>query len=284
MAGTRPRRWSPVRVTKVDPAPYLERLGVKRPSGPSLEALRALQLAHIECVPFENADVLAGRPIQLVASALVDRLTAPGTRRGGFCYQLNGAFAALLAALGFQVDLLAARFHGDDRMEPRFGHLALQVTIDREPWLVDVGAGYSFRAPLRLEVGREQDDPSGTFRIQRPDDGPVPRAPDDDAGALDVAWRHRDGVFRPHYRFEPAARRLDEFAWTCEWTRTSPDSPFTQGWICAVGTPGGWATLDGRRLRVTGSGQEPIDRELSDDEGLAATLARWFGVAPPAPA
>ncbi|MGK2852067.1 MAG: arylamine N-acetyltransferase [Candidatus Limnocylindrales bacterium] len=84
--------------------------------------------------------------------------------------------AALLTTLGFEVDLFAARFHGDDRMEPRFGHLALRVTISGEPWLVDVGAGYSFRAPLRLEVDSEQDDRSGTFRIQRPDHGPVPLA------------------------------------------------------------------------------------------------------------
>lgn len=263
----------------MDPAPYLERLGVARPPAPSLDAVRALQLAHIERVPFENADVLAGRPISLDASALVKRLTEPGSRRGGFCYQLNGAFAVLLAALGFEVDLLAARFHGDKRMEPRLGHLALRATIDAEPWLVDVGAGYSFRAPLRLEVGVEQEDLSGTFRIQAPADGPVPLAMDDEAGALDVAWRHRDGAFRPHYRFEPVARRLDEFAATCAWTRTSPDSPFTQDWICAVGTPAGWATLDGRRLRVTGLDQEPVDR-LLDDAELVTALAHWFGVAP----
>lgn len=266
-------------MTVLDPAPYLERLGVAWPPEPSLEALRALHLAHIERVPFENADVLGGRPIRLDADALVARLTEPGSRRGGFCYQLNGAFAALLSELGFRVELLAARFHGAGRMEPRFGHLALRVTIDDEPWLVDVGAGYSFRAPLPLEVGREQDDPSGTFRLQAPVDGPVPLAPDDDPGALDVAWRHRDGVvFQPHYRFEPAARPLDAFAATCEWTRTSPDSPFTQGWICAVGTHGGWATLDGRRLRVTATGTEPADRSLDDDAALADALQRWFGV------
>lgn len=268
-------------MTGVDPAPYLERLGVARPSRPSLDALRAIHMAHIERVAFENADVLSGRPIRLDAARLVARLTEPGSRRGGFCYQLNGAFAAFLAALGYAVDLLAARFHSDDGIQPPLSHLALRVTIDGEPWLVDVGAGYSFRAPLRLEVGREQVDPSGTFRLQAPSDGPLALRPDDDPGALDVAWRHGDGVFRPHYRFELAARRLDDFAATCEWTRTSPDSPFTQGWICAVGTPGGWATLDGRRLRVTGTRQEPIDRELEDDGELAAALQRWFGVAPP---
>lgn len=265
-------------MTPLDPAPYLARLGVEPPMAPTLEALRTLHLAHIERVPFENADVVAGRPIRLEDTALVARLTEPGSRRGGFCYQLNGAFATLLEALGYQVDRLAARFHGDDHMEPRLGHLALRVTIDGEPWLADVGAGYSFRAPLRLERDTDQDDPSGTFRIQKPADGHVPLAADDDAGALDVAWRHRDGVFRPHYRFEPTPRELHEFAPTCEWTRTSPDSPFTQGWICAVGTAGGWATLDGRRLRVTQAGTNPIDRELDDDAELAQALERWFGV------
>jgi len=260
---------------------YLGRLGVVRPASPDAEALRTLQLAHIERIPFENADVLGGRPIVLDPEALVERLTEPGSRGGGFCYQLNGAFAVLLQALGYSVDRLAARFHGDVRMEPRFGHMALRVKVDGAAWLADVGAGYSFRAPLQLQTGLDQDDPSGRFRIQRAADGPVPPAGDDPPDALDVMWRHRDGVFRPHYRFEPAPASLDDFVAPCDWARTAPDSPFTQDWICAIGTVGGWATLDGRRLRVTGADLDRIDAELIDATALAAALDRWFGVEPP---
>jgi N-hydroxyarylamine O-acetyltransferase len=56
--------------------------------------------------------------------------------RGGFCYELNGAFAALLTALGFRVSLLSARVFGaGKRPGPPFDHMTLRVDL-AEPWLV----------------------------------------------------------------------------------------------------------------------------------------------------
>ena len=250
----------------IDVDGYLMRLGVSRPR-PDLATLRRLHRAHLETVPFENSSVRRGEPIVLRDDLLVRHIVAG---RGGFCYQLNGAFAALLEALGFEVDRLPARFHGATRMEPPFGHLTLRVTLE-EPWLVDVGGGYSFTDPLRLEAGLEQDDPSGRFRIVRAepaeDDGPI---------VLDVEWRHRDGAFRPHFRFEPSGHPLDAFVATCEWTRTAPDSPFTNRWSCARRLPDGWATLDDRHL-VISHGPAREERTL-DDAGLADALELWFGV------
>lgn len=272
-------------MTAIDVDGYLARLGL--PSSPAsaaapgshlvadLATLRDLVARHLVRVPFENASVLRGEAIILEPAALVARLV--GVRRGGFCYQLNGAFSALLDALGYQVDRLAARFHGGSGMEPRFGHLALRVRSDGSDWLVDVGGGYSFRQPLCIVLDEEQDDPAGRFRLVRAVDAAV-----EEGDAVDVEWRHRDGVFRPHYRFEPAARPLEAFAAACEWTRTSPDSPFMGGWICAAATPDGWATLDGRHFRLSGAGAgvPDDDRELTDDAALAAVLDRWFGVSP----
>lgn len=256
----------------VDIDRYLARLGLPAPPRPDARSLRALQAAHLRSVPFENASVLRGEAIQLHPALLVDRIARAG--RGGFCYQLNGAFAALLAALGYPVAHLPARFHGD-RLEPRFGHLALRVIADDEPWLVDVGAGYSFREPLRLIDGLEQDDPGGRFRIVV-----AQPAPDDGPNVRDVEWRHRDGVFRPHYRFEAGAAPLRAFQATCDWTRTSRDSPFTGDWIATVTTPRGWATLDGRRLRVTGTDDQNTDTTLDDDPAFETALERWFGIRP----
>jgi N-hydroxyarylamine O-acetyltransferase len=261
-------------VTPIDVDGYLARLGFddERP-GAGIDTLRDLMARHLERVPFENAGVLRGEAIVLDPTALVARLV--GRRRGGFCYQLNGAFAALLGELGYAVDLLAARFHSGEGMEPRFGHLAMRVRLDDVDWLVDVGGGYSFRQPLRIVVDEEQDDPAGRFRLVRA----AVTAPEE-GDAIDVEWRHRDGSWRPHYRFESAARRLADFATTCEWTRTSPKSPFTHGWICAVATPRGWATLDSRRFRLTGAGEPDEDRELTADADLTEALDRWFGVPP----
>ncbi len=251
---------------EVDTARYLARLEV-RASAPSVVSLRALQRAHLEAIPFENSSVLRGEPIVLEPELLVAKIVDAG--RGGFCFELNGAFAQLLSALGFEVALLPGRFWSDRGLGPPNEHLCLRVTIDDEAWLADVGAGYSFREPLRLARDLEQDDPSGRFRIVKARD---------DRSSLDVEWRHRDGVFRPHYRFRNEPVELSVFAYTCEFLRTSPESPFTQGWICARALPDGWATLDGSRLVVT-QGDSRTDESVAGD-ALDTALARLFGVGP----
>jgi N-hydroxyarylamine O-acetyltransferase len=245
---------------------YLARLGVSSAPAADLDWLRRLQRAHLEAVPFENSSVLRGEPIVLVQPLLVAKVVGG---RGGFCFELNGAFAWLLGELGFDVALLPGRFWSDSGLGPANEHLALRVVVDGEAWLVDVGAGFSFREPLRLAIGPEQVDPSGRFRLVE-----APGAP----GAIDVEWQHRDGAWRPHYRFEDRAVGLDAFVEVCEYLRTSPDSPFTQGWICARALPDGWATLDEDHLVVT-RGDARIDERLSGSS-LDEALDRWFGVPP----
>ena len=70
------------------------------------ETLRALQVAHLLTVPFENLSIHAGQPIVLQDEALFTKIVTK--RRGGFCYEANGLFAALLRALGFDVIMLSA--------------------------------------------------------------------------------------------------------------------------------------------------------------------------------
>src|SRR5271154_1096827 len=115
---------------------YLARLGLKRPASADLEALRQLQRAHLLAVPFENLSIHLGEPIVLDQAALVAKVVQ--RRRGGFCYELNGAFAALLTALGYRVSMLSARVFGAGGLpSPPFDHLTLRVDLT-EPWLVDV--------------------------------------------------------------------------------------------------------------------------------------------------
>src|SRR5882672_2815396 len=128
---------------------YLSRIGATLPSAPTLEVLRDLHVRHLRSVPFENLSIHLAERIELEEEVLVDKIIR--RRRGGFCYELNGLFASLLSALGFQVTLLAARVSGDDRrFGPLFDHLALVVDLD-ERWLVDVGFGSYITYPLRLD-------------------------------------------------------------------------------------------------------------------------------------
>jgi hypothetical protein len=74
-------------------AAYLARLGVARDQVTTdLPDLTLLTERHLRTIPFENLSIHLGEPIVLDIDALVDKLTVG--RRGGFCYELNGAFAA----------------------------------------------------------------------------------------------------------------------------------------------------------------------------------------------
>lgn len=237
---------------------YLRRLGVARPTRPDLDALTALQAAHLRTIPFENLSIHLGEPIVLDPAALVDKLVGG---RGGFCYELNGAFASLLAALGFDVTLLEARVFDEGRLGIRFDHLTLRVDLDA-PHLADVGFGDSFLAPLRLDRTGPQDDAAGAFELLPAGDG-----------HLDV---QRDGTAQ--YRIDLTPRRLDEFADACVHHQSSPDSHFTRGTVCSLATAEGRITISGRQL-ITTRGGDREQRSVDDDRELLALYEQHFGIA-----
>ncbi|HEV8647856.1 MAG TPA: arylamine N-acetyltransferase [Actinomycetes bacterium] len=239
---------------------YLARIGMARPVRADATALRELQLRHLLAVPFENLSIHLREPIELDAEALVNKVVQ--RRRGGFCYELNGAFAALLSALGFTVTLLAARGFGRDGLGPPFDHLALRVDADTpESWLADVGFGRHSHYPLRLGVHAEQADPGGTFRIA-----------ETASGDLDVI---RDG--EPQYRAELRPRALRDFEATCWWHQTSPKSHFTQSLVCSRLTQTGRVTLSDRTLIET-AGNQRHERTLTGDAEVLAAYRTYFGI------
>ncbi len=74
-------------------AAYLDRVGGAAMDARDAAGLRALHRAHQLTVPFENLSIHLGEPISLDEGDLVDKIVR--RRRGGFCYELNGAFALL---------------------------------------------------------------------------------------------------------------------------------------------------------------------------------------------
>ncbi|HVF07956.1 MAG TPA: arylamine N-acetyltransferase [Actinomycetota bacterium] len=238
---------------------YLRRLDL--PSGLPVDAggLRRLQVAHLLSVPFENLDIHMGVPIVLDQAAFVDKVVS--RHRGGFCYELNGAFSALLSALGFATTMLEGRVlddHGE--LGIRFDHLCLRVDLDR-PYLVDVGFGRSFLAPLRLEPGIEQVDPTGRFTLQ-----------ERGSGAMDVV-RNGGEVL---YRFSLEPRRLSDFEPGCRHHQTSPASAFTREPMCTLATAGGKVTIAGSTLIVTEGGRRT--ETTLDDRQLLVAYREHFGI------
>ncbi|MGN6791374.1 MAG: arylamine N-acetyltransferase family protein [Streptosporangiaceae bacterium] len=240
---------------------YLGRIGCPPPVGPDAETLRSLHSAHQMTVPFENLSIHLGEPIVLAEDDLLAKIVA--RRRGGFCYELNGAFALLLTALGFGVERVAARVFGGGGLAPPFDHMALVVrpADGSGPWLADVGFGSHSTHPLLLEETREQHDPAGTFRVVPASDGD-----------LDVLKGSE-----PAYRLERRARSIEDFVPTCWWQQTWPQSHFRAGLICSLLTGDGRISLSGRTLITTSAGVR-TEAELTDDAAVLAAYRDHFGV------
>ncbi|WP_046775117.1 arylamine N-acetyltransferase family protein [Streptomyces yangpuensis] len=241
---------------------YLRRLGVVRPRRATGGSLRELHLRHLKTVPFENLAIHLGEEIALTRDALFDKIVTAG--RGGICYELNGAFAELLGALGHRVELLQARVYGKDgELGIPYDHLALRVD---GRWLADVGFGEHSAYPLDLDEPGEQKDPGGVFLVRAAADGAE--------GDLDVL---RDGV--PAYRLEARPRVLADFRTGAWWHSTSPESGFTRGPVCSrITEDGGRITLRDHTLIATSAEGGRKEEELATGEEVRAAYRAEFGM------
>jgi N-hydroxyarylamine O-acetyltransferase len=265
---------------------YLDRIGYPGTLEPNATTLDALQRAHLLAVPFENLDIHLGRPIVLDQTALFDKIVA--RRRGGFCYELNGLFAVLLRELGFEVTLLAAGVaRASGGFGPDYDHLTLLVecplsavdtplqeaadggqptTDNQQPttWLVDVGFGDSFRAPLRLIAGLEQPQDGRAYRLDRD-------------GEQWTLWERAEEEWQPQYRFTLQPRAFAEYTGMCQYHQSSPESSFTRKRVCSLATPDGRLTLSDLQLIITSNGQR-AERQLRDEDEFRAVLRERFGI------
>lgn len=242
---------------------YLERIGYTGSTEPTPKTLRNLHRAHLFTVPFENLDIGLGRKIVCDETTFIHKIVE--RRRGGFCYELNGAFAALLREIGFQVTLLSAHVPRDDGSQsPEFDHLALRVDLD-QPWLADVGFGDCFLDPLQLELGREQLQDGRSYRVI------------EERGSLHVERTERDGSWNRQYSFTLIPRSLTDFSPMCHYHQTSPESPFTRKSVCSKATQEGRVTLADGKLITTRNGIRD-ERLLASDPERQAALTEYFGV------
>ncbi len=237
----------------MDVSSYLSRIGYRGPHDVSAETLRELHRAHLLAVPFENLDILVGRPIILDEEKVIRKIVEE--RRGGVCYELNGAFCVLLRALGFKVSMLSAGVARDEGgFDPPFDHMTLLVQLEQR-WLADVGFGDLFREPLLLDERSEQVQKEGAYRLLEADEHVI-------------LQRSEGDLWKPQYRFTLEPHDFAEFADMCHYHQTSPESPFTQRRTCSRATLDGRITITETRL-ITTIGQEKQELDLASE-------AEWF--------
>ena len=245
---------------------YLVRIGLGAPSlRPDLETLRLLQRSHLLSVPFENLDIHWNRAITLDRELFYAKIVT--SRRGGFCYELNGLFEALLQEIGFKTRLVSARvFNGKDH-GPEFDHAAIIVTLGSEEYLVDVGFGAFTTHPLLFVPDREQTDATGDFLIRKREDG-----------YFEVLKREA-GVWRSEYMFRDVAHDLPDFAEMCDFQQYAPDSHFRKGKLCSIMTETGRKTLTDKSFIITEKGKKN-ERLVNSETEFYSLLSTEFGIAP----
>ncbi len=268
---------------------YLERINYHGSREPNAETLRELQLAHLKSVPFENLSIHAHEPIILADDALFAKIVEK--RRGGFCYEANGLFAALLRALGFKVSMLAAEVaNAAGEFGPEFDHMTLVVELE-ERWLVDVGFGDSFLEPLRLDERETQVQSHRAYKIVVEqaflpvhllwEDRQECLSYSSGDSYLTLLQREDDGPWQPQYRFTLKTHEYPDYAEMCHYHQTSPDSHFTRGRICSRATEAGRISLSEMRLITTSrneDGEVRQERVLANPEEYAQVLREEFGV------
>ena len=247
----------------MDIAAYLKRINYRGTLEPTAETLRSLHRAHMLAVPLENLDYQLGRRIILNDSHLFAKIV--GDRRGGVCYELNGLFSALLAELGFKVELLSAGGAREEGgFDPPFDHLALLVSLDQR-WLADIGFGDSFREPLLLDEPGEQERDGDLYRIIRGSE------------YLILQQRRQPAPWKNLYNFTLEPYRYADFAEMCRFQQTSPQSPYTQRRVCTMATPDGRVTLLNMQLKITVRGEHTV-RLLESEEEYRVALYQYFGI------
>lgn len=166
-------------MSDIDYTHYLEQLGftaldINQTITPNLENLKRLQMAHLIQYPFQSITTVLDRPVDLEEDSVYNKLVEH--RLGGYCYELNGLFLALLHHLGYEARIVTGIVIIDNKLEPRNArtHMAIIVTVDKQNYLVDVGfGGLVPTAPLLFAYNQGDDEkaaqiqttPHGRYKI-----------------------------------------------------------------------------------------------------------------------
>ena len=237
---------------------YLDRIGAKRPATVDGPALAELHERHLATVPFENLDIHLGVPIELDEDRLVAKVIGG---RGGFCYELNGAFAALLRALGAEVTLLSAGVYGPSRARARRSTTwCCGSTSTSRGWPTSASAG---TASTRCGC------PSAATRPTR---------------AARSGWSTPAAATWTCCATGPRSTgwRRGRAGWptiapTCWWQQTWPSSHFRAGPVASLQTAGGQVTVAGRTLIRT-VGTDRTETALGSDAEVLAAYREHLGI------
>ncbi len=260
---------------------YLERIRYTDPVAPDLRTLNGIVSAHVAEIPFENLDILLGRPISVAHHDVERKLVHE--RRGGYCFEQNTLLHGILQHIGFDVTPISGRVMYQKPLDPLPSrtHLFLLVTLDGGDWLVDVGVGgLSPTSALRLVLDHVQSTPLERRRIVS--EGAWRGL---DLRAPDAVLYHQaliGDVWENVAQFTLEKMHPIDVELANWYTSTHPGSHFKDRLTVARSYPGGRKTLLNREFKLRSPGGEVTSRTLGSDREILHVLATEFGLDFPA--
>ncbi|WP_102797607.1 arylamine N-acetyltransferase family protein [Bowmanella denitrificans] len=257
-------------MTPIDLQQYLQRIAFQQSLAPDLDTLSALVQKHTQAIPFENLDAYLGLPVELSTEVIQHKLV--GQSRGGYCYEQNALFRAVLNAIGMQVTSLAARVRWGipEEVETPASHMLLLVNLAGVDYLVDVGFGVTTpTAPLQLNKREVQVTPHGNYKIT------------EQAGSYELAFQQADG-WLTLYRFTLQPQQNADYKVFNWYVSTHPDSVFVKNLVAAKVTDERRYTLRNNELKCYRQGHPPQVTVLAGAEQIQTCLRDYFNITPPA--
>jgi len=232
---------------------YFTRIGYGGSGAANLRTLQELHLLHLQHIPYENIDVFCHQGVRLDREALVHKMLL--RRRGGYCFEQNGLFCAVLTEIGFACRPNMARVHYR-RPEPGGRiHQVNLVEADGRVWLCDVGFGGSgFRLPVALEPDIEVEQLGEVYRLhESPTHG-------------FFLQRKASDEWRPLYTFKIDPALPIDMAMANFYTANSSDPIFRDAILATRMTDRGRVTLSDHTFRfydlVTGALETSVVTEF----------------------
>jgi len=245
---------------------FLNRIGLSgRNVEQTVEFLAAVQEACVLTIPYENLDILAGKPVSLEKEAIFHKIVV--CRRGGYCFELNALLHHMLEEMGFQVRSCFARFLRGESQIPFRRHRIVVVNLGGQAYMLDIGVGQvAPRLPLKLTEGEIQTQNGETYRFVR----------DPELGW--ILEDLRKDQWNRYISFTTERQYEADFEPASFWCQQHPDSPFNKGNMLAIKTTSGRKTVDNRTYKVFEGENLALIEENVSESRLEEIFRLEFGL------
>ena len=192
--------------------------------------------------------------------------------RGGYCYELNQMFLALLQELGFDARGITGRvvMGGPPEAHTARTHRLSLVTLEGVRYISDVGFGGMVpSSPLQLDTDTVQATAHEPYRLTFDGQGSY------------TLWAQVAGEWRGLYVFDLQVQAAIDYEIGNWYVSTHPDSPFVGQLKVARLAPGKRHTLNNASYAVHYLDRPSEKRTLDSADELLDLLTATFGVRVP---